>query len=607
MDTEVNKFNDKYKKQNMIEPDTNNLFIMGCEIIQSNNSNNQTKLEILYKLIPLYPREYILYYWMGYLYKDTEPYIAYYWFNQCYKINPIYIHNLLDMIKWLFDRDNFERIQQINDDNNNILYTSTDIRIQLITASYEAKMKRFQNSEKLYKKILEEPKLDHTVRLRCYSNIGILYNDLGCNKNAVLHLETAISLYNDIQLNKDIIITFQNLFITYDYTYNDAGKVFSKYSIFDNMIIKRNEYDFSQHNQNKRIKIGYLSGDFINHAVSKFIHPIINNHTSLFEIHCFSISNLYYVNPLQNCIYHNIVELNIQELANYIYNTKIDILIDLAGHTHPNRIEVFGLNPAPIQMTYLGFPNTTGLSTIKYRITDNIADHPNSKQKYSEKLYKLPKCFLLYENKHEYNIDTHHKILTAESTIILGSINKENKTSIYTLKVWKTILSECPNVKLLILLKSDNIEEIATRTEYYSKMLNVLPERLIITPHQKSENEYMSLFSKIDILLDTFPYSGTTTTCNALISSIPVVTKYHTDYHSHNVSSSLLINTGVSELVAHSDDEYIQIVKTLIADPERIMEYKNTIRNNFLDLMNPPEFIKSYENMMLEIYELETK
>ena len=275
----------------------------------------------------------------------------------------------------------------------------------------------------------------------------------------------------------------------------------------------------------------------------------------------------------------------------------------MVGHTFPNRIEVFGLNPAPIQMTYLGFPNTTGLSSMKYRITDSIADHSDSLQKYSEKLYKLPKCFLLFQNL--YNNYTVIPRKTPSDSIILGSLNKENKTSKNTFQVWKTILSECANVKLLILLGSKNTVEIGERIEYYCENLNVSENRLIITPKVDSELDYYQLFEKIDILLDPFPYSGTTTTCKALSNSIPVVTKYHKDYHSHNVSASLLINSGFPELVAYTDQEYVEIVKSLVSNPSKIDNYKNTIKDKFLELMNPDEFMKSYEDMLLDMYRCE--
>lgn len=599
------QFDKLFIENHFFIPLTDELFEQGCKIIQSNHCNNQFKTDILYKLITIYPTKYILYYWMGYLQLEVNVYNAYYWFFQCYKIEPNYIENILDMLKILFDNNHFTYIQKIIDDNQQLLYTSSDVRIGIFIAAYEAKMKRYSNATELYKKLINNKNIENNndLQIKCYSNIGIISNDLGNQSEAIKYLEHAIYLtykYN-IVLNKETLITFNNLFLSYDYMYQDAEHVYSNYLKFDKLLLKQNTYDFKFHKKNTKIKIGYLSGDLNGHSVSRFIHPILQHNDPLFEVHCFSISSKYTKIQYSHIINHNVFNLNsIQKLADYIYTQRIDILIDLIGHTQPNRMEVFRLNPAPIQITYLGFPNTTGLSSIKYRITDNIADNPDSKQRYSETLYKLPKCFLLYC--YEYSIKYRK---TPSNNIILGSVNKENKTSISTLNVWKQILSVCKNVKLLILLKSNIKEEVEQRKTYYCEKLNVLPDRLLLIPFLNSETEYNELFGKVDIILDPFPYSGTTTTCNALNNSIPVVTKCHPDYHAHNVSASLLINSGLPELVAYSDDEYVNIIESLVLDSTRIDNYKETIRGKFLELMDQTKFMKSYNEMLLNIYNKE--
>jgi predicted O-linked N-acetylglucosamine transferase (SPINDLY family) len=120
----------------------------------------------------------------------------------------------------------------------------------------------------------------------------------------------------------------------------------------------------------------------------------------------------------------------------------------------------------------------------------------------------------------------------------------------------------------------------------------------------KVDNDgYNKLFSMIDIVLDTFPYSGTTTTCNALYNSIPVVTLYHKDYHSHNVSSSLLINAGLGELVCDDINKYVNLIKRLSSNPSQIDEYKKTICEKFKKLMNPSHFMQSYENILKDLYD----
>jgi predicted O-linked N-acetylglucosamine transferase (SPINDLY family) len=291
-----------------------------------------------------------------------------------------------------------------------------------------------------------------------------------------------------------------------------------------------------------------------------------------------------------------------KEAATLINKHSIDILFDLNGHTVNNRLGIFTYQPAPIQIAYMGFPNTTGLKSIQYRITDVVADPSTSKQRYTETLLKLPRCFLLYKS---INQDTPivprptPSTATQSNKIIIAAINKENKNSTFALETWKKILKQCPNTQILIKLETfDNNEE---RMEFYSERLDTNPDRIIIV-NKLQNDEYNKLFTKIDILLDTFPYSGTTTTCNALFNSIPLVSLYNENYHAHNVSCSLLTNCGLEQLVAKTEEEYISIVKNLVDNPSKIDEYKKTIGKKFIKLMEPEPFMKDYEGILMDVY-----
>jgi predicted O-linked N-acetylglucosamine transferase (SPINDLY family) len=236
------------------------------------------------------------------------------------------------------------------------------------------------------------------------------------------------------------------------------------------------------------------------------------------------------------------------------------------------------------------------LKSIHYRITDKIADNIDSLQKYSETLIKMPKCFLIYDS-----INQEHPVVPRKTkdTIILGSLNNEKKNSKELLETWKKILEICPNTKLLIKLIA--YDDLIERQSYYMKKLNVSKDRLIMIT--KVDNDgYNKLFSMVDLVLDTFPYSGTTTTCNALYNSIPVVTLYHKDYHAHNVSSSLLINAGLDELVCDDTNQYINLVKYLTINPVKIDEYKKTVGEKFKKSMNVHEFMVSYENILKDLH-----
>jgi len=237
---------------------------------------------------------------------------------------------------------------------------------------------------------------------------------------------------------------------------------------------------------------------------------------------------------------------------------------------------------------------------INYKITDYIADNIHTKQIYTEKLIRLPKSFLLFKpNCQNSPLDLIMK--NDSDTVVLGALNKELKNSKNTLEVWKKILNQTTNTKLLIKLCSrDNGGNIQKSVEYYTKQLGVGVDRLIIKSWQE-HSDYIGLFKEIDILLDTFPYSGTTTSCHALYNSVPIVTIYNNDYHIHNVTASFLTHSGFPELITYSETEYIAKVVELSNNMKKINEYKRTIHKGFAQLMEPTAFMRSYEETLLKL------
>jgi predicted O-linked N-acetylglucosamine transferase (SPINDLY family) len=437
---------------------------------------------------------------------------------------------------------------------------------------------------------------------------------MGEIEKSLQYTNKAVDLANKFNLDMwNKLLSFSNSLCYADFLYSDNEEIFKQYLKINDYLpdnpcfhyearkrIIKNLYE-TTNTLSRKIKIGYLSSDYMYHAVANFIIPILKNHDkSKFEIVLYANQSQFDAEIFTSLKlqYHIINKMNDKEVATLINKHNIDILFDLNGHTVNNRLGVFTYHPAPIQIAYLGFPNTTGLKSIQYRITDEIADPPTSKQRYTETFLKLPRCFLLYKSINQDTPIIPRKTPTANK-IVIAAINKENKNSTFALETWKKILKECPNVNILIKLETfDNNEE---RMEFYSQKLDTNPERIIIV-NKLQNDEYNKLFTKIDILLDTFPYSGTTTTCNALFNSIPLVSLYNENYHAHNVSCSLLRNCGLGELVAKTEEEYIDIVKNLVNNPSKIDEYKNTINGKFMNLMKPGPFMKDYENILINVY-----
>ena len=599
--SQITEFNNIFDRLYRFQANNEDIKSAGLKIIYDPGYTMAVKIETTYKMLVIHPKDVYLHYVMGCMYKDTQRFAALAWFKKCYEIEPLFVENLIDMLKILFDTDCFVAIQNINKELNNFLYTSTDVRLMLLVSAVEAKLRNFEISIELLKKILSTPDLSNDIRFLCLSNIGVTSNDVGDCQNAVKYLVESIQLNERLKLNAGVERknAYDNLFITHDYMYYEHEKLNKMYDSFNTAVGNHKMFSHDK-NTTGRLRVGYVSGDFNFHVVSNFISPILFNHTANFEIHCFTITTIYdttYMLNMPNVSFHDITGMKDIDAATLIHSKNIDILIDLSGHSARNALEVFALNPAPIQMTYIGFPNTTGMSAIKYRITDAVADNINTIQKFSEQLYRLPKCFLLYKQIYENSTANPRK--TPTDCIIVASLNKETKNTPETLKTWSRMLLACPKIQLMILLKSDT----ATRRKFYYDRLNTTSERIIFVPFLPSEGEYLQIFSKIDVMLDPFPYSGTTTSCKSLDHSIPIVTKYHKDYHSHNVTASLLVNSGFPELVAYSDDEYISIVKNLSENPTKIDEYKRAVKQGFDKLMEPKPFMESYEKMLTDVYQ----
>lgn len=599
-ESDFTKFNKQYTKALSGKPhNLIDLYEFGISIIKTRDEF-VVREGVLTKLLVLFPSNAQLLYYMGHIHLTKNTTKALLWFRQCLDRQPGNVECLLDYLKILFDNDMFDAIAQYNENNNGILYKINDNRIRLILAAHEGKRRNFEQSIQQYLKIIASGETDPTTLFMCYSNTGITYNDIDNRVDSVGYLQTAISMIKTHNINNVPVCknAFSNLFISSDYEYLSPSAMAAQHKAYNEFVPKSKNFTFPPKPKNgEKIRIGYVSGDFDTHVVSQFIVPILLNHTSAFEVHCFS--NMAFANPHfsdsvgDRAISHHVQALSDAELATYINKLDIHILIDLSGHTAKNRLEMFARNPAPVQMTYLGFPNSTGLDSIHYRITDAIADHPESNQLFSEKLIKMPRCFLLFADLYKLEVPIKP---VQPGKIVLGAINRESKNSAYVISAWRKILAACPETSILIKLSGRDNEEI--RTKYYMDKLGITRERLITVGVLPTEAEFIKIYSKIDILLDTFPYSGTTTSCKSLFYSVPIVTKYHKDYHVNNVTASLLIGSGCPELVAYSDEEYVTKTIELIRDPDRISRYKKEIKPRFSELMEPGAFMESYEALL---------
>ena len=335
-------------------------------------------------------------------------------------------------------------------------------------------------------------------------------------------------------------------------------------------------------NPDKPLKIGFVSGDFCAHAVSFFITPLLKNiDRKQFQVIAYSdVTEPDYVTKeiQKHCDqWRDAARLNDDLLAAQMGADQLDILIDLSGHSANNRLGIFSQHIAPIQISWLGYPATTGLDSIQYRITDKIADPVSENKDYfSEKLIRLNTSFLCYE---PYADSPKITTTSAQSktAIRFGSFNNLAKISATTLDAWAGVLLAVPNSTLYIKrqqLINKNAKQFLI-AELNDRGIN--ESRLILKTSKAKIKDHLAEYNEIDIALDTSPYNGTTTTLESLWMGTPVITlKGKT--HASRVSSSILHYSGLTELIADSTEEYIQIAQQLADNRKQLARLSNSLR-----------------------------
>jgi protein O-GlcNAc transferase len=293
--------------------------------------------------------------------------------------------------------------------------------------------------------------------------------------------------------------------------------------------------------------------------------------------------------------WQNVVGWTDERVADKIREDKIDILVDLAGHTAGNRLRVFARKPAPVQVSYLGYPGSTGLSEMDYRLTDSFADPPGKTESlHSEKLWRLPVCNWCFSG---FDDSPAVGPLPAEAgSICFGTFNNFAKASPAVMDLWAAILTAMPSSRLII--KSQGLGErgVSERIHQLFESRGVQADRLEIRGHEPNPVSHLDAYNQMDIALDTFPYHGTTTTCEALWMGVPVITLAG-QTHVSRVGVSLLNSVGLPELIAQSPEEYVSIAIRLAKDLPRLAELHRTLRQRMQasPLMDAPRFAGDIE------------
>ncbi|MBU3615779.1 tetratricopeptide repeat protein [Polynucleobacter sp. JS-Polo-80-F4] len=357
--------------------------------------------------------------------------------------------------------------------------------------------------------------------------------------------------------------------------------------------------------RNKKLRIGFVSGDFCLHPVGYFLLSILKGLKD-YEVEIYAYSNSSRVDFLTTQIqsycdkYIQILNFSVEQLISSMRSDNLDIMIDLAGHTAGNRLDIFANRVARVQASYLGFMESTLNPGIDYLITDEIHAPKEESAQYSEQLVYIPKC--------RFNFTPPIQAPSIEALpfssngyITFGCFSNVTKFSNDCLDLWAKVLLNVPDSRLKLRHKSlvdPNIQgEILKRF----KMHAVPPGRIEFYGGHKYDT-YLKAYSEVDVMLDSIPFSGATTSCESLWMGVPIITM-HGNFPAARQTSSILSALGESEWIAHSADDYIQIAKDLPKQIERLYKFRLSIREkiNKSALGNSTIFTKYFYDALLEM------
>jgi protein O-GlcNAc transferase len=354
----------------------------------------------------------------------------------------------------------------------------------------------------------------------------------------------------------------------------------------------------------RRLRIGYVSPDFRNHVVARNLMPVFDCHDrARFEITCYSCVQAPDAMTSQfqqkADVWRDIAGLGDERAAEQIREDRIDILVDLALHLADNRLLVFARKPAPVQVTFAGYPGSTGLETIDYRLTDPHLDPPGLNDEfYSEKSYRLPHTFWCFDPRGD---EVAVGALPAQTNghVTFGCLNNFCKITEPVLQLWARVLKMADRSRILILCPEGNHRQ---RVLDVMRREGVNPDRVELVSH-RPRVQYLKIYNRIDVGLDSFPYNGHSTSLDSLWMGVPVVTLVGKTVVGR-AGLSQLNNLGLTELIARTPEEYVRIASELAGDLPRLAELRRTLRPRMeaSGLMDAAGFTRGIEAAYREMW-----
>lgn len=424
---------------------------------------------------------------------------------------------------------------------------------------------------------------DQPLEAKIHTNLGHLLSAYGDIQTGLVHYEKAMTLCPMDRVPKQNYL--MGLLYVDGVDYNHVIRKHLEIGCAIKSVCGTHKVNILGYN-NKKIHIGYVSGDFFGtHPMTYFMDALLNHYSNdRFELYCYVCGmNGDQHKYSKNIKWRIIKYLPLELCKKQILDDKIDILVDLSGHTSGNRIDIFSERLAKLQISYLGYPCITGMPDIDYFVVDRTF-------RFNCKVAKMEHCYTHYMVREmPINVIQPFK---KNNYITFGSFNKLSKINKSVIELWDKVLDMYPTSRFVV----------KRMPQFKFRNTN----RVDVVGLTVTQSEHLEQYNKIDISLDTFPYSGTTTTCESLLMGTPVITLIDDISHAihQNTTASILSNSNMSEMIAKNPDEYFTNIRSIVEKITTNDNYKLNIRKNFLEgnVTNLEQYIREYEMLLIQLH-----
>jgi protein O-GlcNAc transferase len=332
------------------------------------------------------------------------------------------------------------------------------------------------------------------------------------------------------------------------------------------------------------LRVGVLSPDLRRHSVGFFALPLLRALRGAFQVVAFNSGPEAHATSQRFRAlcheWHTVAGMSMLAVARFIHAARIDVLFELSGLTTGQAMPVMQARPAPVQVTYIGYPASTGLWAIDYRIVDSLTDPPGAERLAAERLVRLDPCFLCFEP-WEPPPPVAAPPSSRGEPFTFGSFNSSMKINDRTLALWGRVLAAVPGSRLMVkMLETDSEPTRRLMLDRFASR-GLPPDRVLWRTWEKELSDHLGSYSQVDVGLDPFPYCGTTTTCEAMLMGVPVISLVG-DRHAARVGLSLLSAVGIPEFAVPDEASYISLAVRLAGDPERLAGVRAGLRERML-------------------------